>query len=109
MDAVEFIKTKARMTGSCGIDCRKCPIYDANNGTGLDCLEFMQKYPEKTVEIVEKWAAEHPVKTRRSEFLKLFPNADIKSIQPCYLDMDKECCKKLCYDCREEYWNEEVE
>lgn len=34
---------------------------------------------DKANEIILKWCKEHPVKTRQSEFLKMFPNAEVAS------------------------------
>ena len=68
------------------------------------------------MKIVEKWSAEHPIKTRQSEFLKMFPNAKLVNghINICpkaindtvtnYID----CRNLLCSDCKEKYWLEEV-
>lgn len=121
MDAVEYLKDRTRMTkagdgvhgGLCEISCTECPLYDENNGMKVNCEKLETLYPEKLVEIVEKWAAEHPRKTRQSEFLKMFPNATPFHIDPCNVDadmaIDSKCRRKSCIECREEYWNTEVE
>ncbi len=121
MDAVEYLKDRTRMTkagkhnpchDACGISCNECPLYEGNSGLEVDCQNLESFYPEKAVEIVEKWAAEHPKKTRKSEFLKTFPNANPEDIDPCNMDTslatDGTCGYKRCDDCREEYWNEEM-
>ena len=66
---------------------------------------------------VGKWDKEHPVKTRQSEFLKVFPRASltgngILSIKPCVIDTemkrsDKQCAVG-CYGCKKAYWLAEV-
>lgn len=68
---------------------------------------------DETVSKVEQWAKDHPIKTRQSEFLKMFPNADIDCILPC--DLDKNLKRGHCHDddvgcfyCKQDYWNEEV-
>ena len=122
MDAVEFLKEWNRMTGSgeygiCKINCCDCPLYSNNNEFGSFCLMFANKYFEEAVAIVKKWSAEHPKKTRRSEFLKMFPNASIvdrvPELNPCHVDNkfspQKGCGNSSCGECRKEYWNEEVE
>ena len=55
------------------------------------CREFVSKFPEKSVAIVEKWKAEHQSKTRLSEFLRMFPNADLLDGLPiaCVKQYDK--------------------
>ena len=90
MDAVEFLKENERMCIKTDI-CADCPAYEENNGHDVTCNEFMDKYPEEYVPCVEKWSAEHPVKTRQSEFLKMFPNVAINldgviDIDPCLVD-----------------------
>lgn len=122
MDAVEYLKVKARMTDVCGINCNECPLYERNSGLEVDCQNLESFYSEKAVEIVEKWAKEHPKKTRQSEFLKMYPNAErfpgkeVLNFYPCIMDTresfrDEKCerYKGNCYECRKGYWNEEVD
>lgn len=119
MDAVKFLKEKKRMCDFFHNQslCSKCPIQKLECGTGeLDDVEQMIV----AVGAVEKWAEEHPAKTRQSEFLKIFPNARIVdgaiTIEPCDID-NKRCGEgsKWCDDhngcknCREDYWLTEVE
>ena len=115
MDAVEFLKENERMCIKTDI-CADCPAYEENNGHDVTCNEFMDKYPEEYVSCVEKWSAEHPVKTRQSEFLKMFPKVEMSrgtiSILPCILDMDyrsEKCDETDCFSCRKKYWFTEVE
>lgn len=124
MDAVKYLKEAKRMCDVIG-DCRKCPINGLVNGLVAvipcklveDNLELAN--PEKAVEIVEKWAAEHPKETRQSEFLKMFPRAPLNpmndmtiGIDPCDVDAKykphKGCDETLCSDCQREYWLAEV-
>lgn len=76
---------------------------------------------EETISKVEQWAKDHPVKTRRGEFLKMLPNADLiicTRLLPCSLDKTLKplrCAKYgylsitcRCDKCRDDYWNEEV-
>lgn len=118
MDAVEFIKMVNRLCKNQG--CNVCPV--AKEGrcmVGFD--DDSIKSIEETVSKVEQWAKAHPVKTRQSEFLKMFPNADLKIItrlSPCSLDGTMKplrCAKygylsitRRCDRCRFDYWNEEV-
>lgn len=72
----------------------------------------------KRIKPIEQWSKDHPVKTRQSEFLKQFPNADLTRLLPCHIEKDKRpmrCAKYAylsasyrCYRCRDDYWNEEV-
>ena len=94
-------------------------MYEGNSGLEVDCQKIESFYPEKAVEIVEKWAAEHPKKTRQSEFLKMFPRAPLNPMNdmtigtdPCDVDAKykphKGCDETLCSDCQREYWLAEV-
>ena len=124
MDAVKYLETRTRMTamdknGMCQIDCYDCPLGAKNNGANISCLAFEAAHPEKAVEIVEKWAAEHPKRTRQTEFLKMFPKAKLESdtiiICPKHIEgEDNHHCTvsygvPSCTQCRKEYWNQEVD
>lgn len=123
MDAVEFFKAKDRMCKMYWGNCKICDLSSDNNAMNMGCSSFVERYPEKAVVIVEKWAKDHPAKTRQSEFLKLFPEAPIfegiLEIKPCKLvgsKLNTEECHSYdefglsgCYECRKKYWNEEVE
>lgn len=116
MDALEFLKTLRRM---CNCECcSQCEI-----GKRLivveTCTAWRKAHPEEAVAIVEKWAAEHPIKTRQSEFLKLFPDAPIYPdtglvrVSPC--QVDRALCGNCptgidcCIECRKKFWLAEVE
>ena len=68
MDAVKFLKERERM----------CLIYKACDGCPLQesdlCLDEGEN-AEAIVKTVEKWSAEHPVKTRLMDFLEKHPRA----------------------------------
>ena len=116
MDAVEYLKEAKGMCDTVG-DCRECPLNSSN--TVIPCKLVRDNWeltnPEKIVAIVEKWALEHPKKTRQSEFLKMFPNArirgDVLEIRPCDIDDNIECIDgdEECYECYRKYWLAEVE
>lgn len=117
MDAVEYLKEKARMTQLCKIGCSNCELSSLKHSGYNDCLVFELANPEEAVAIIEKWSAEHPVKTRQSEFLKRFPNAKVNNriLQVCPRKIDtcslseEECRHRKCSDCYETYWLAEVE
>lgn len=80
MDAVKFLKERERMCGSFGeLGCGGCEIYGLRNAVACiftpSCETYCNEHPEKVVPIVEKWSAEHPVKTRLQDFLEKHPNA----------------------------------
>lgn len=71
---------------------------------------------DKANEIILKWCKEHPIKTRQSEFLKMFPNAATNdkgrlSICPKNLDGNYGCEPEpgACGECMDKYWLAEVE
>ena len=117
MDAVEFLREKARMCNE-NPTCNQCELYKSKIAcTGILCKKWMEEYPEDAVAFMEKWAKEHPAKTRQSEFLKLFPEADVDktggclTLNPCnvYEKMRKECGGRKCSECRKAFWFTEVE
>lgn len=100
-------------------DCSICPLGCKNNIKGITCDYLVRAYPDKANEIILKWCEEHPIKTRQSEFLKMFPNVCIYkgaiNICPCTIDSDYDCKSKEkyvdfdCTGCKKEYWLAEVE
>lgn len=114
MDAVEFLKEKERMCNKCSA-CLGCPVDQKNNGFYMDCEDLEIENPEEFVAIVERWSAKHPVKTRQSEFLRMFPNAQTLRngaliVCPKLIDSEYEInCNGSCIDCRKKYWLEEID
>lgn len=111
MDAVKFVKTLGRM---CNVECINCEIWKRRSG-GESCAVWQKNHPEKAVAIVEQWAAEHPAKTRQSEFLKHYPDAKIFSgcLNACPMDVfgdtESNCNHQPCYECKKAFWLAEVE
>ena len=111
MDAAKYLKEMNRMCN--GANCCECPLYVNNNGKKVNCEILEKEYAEEAVSIVEKWSAEHPVKTRQSELLKAFPNAEIKNgiavACPKSLDKNVECeLLSSCVECTRKYWLAEI-
>lgn len=104
MDAVKFVKVRRRMYE------KKCITRDLITGR-----------PEDVVSETEKWAKENPVKTRQSEFLKQWPEAEIdideNVINLCparliesYRGMLGLCARNNdCIRCKRKFWLEEIE
>ena len=111
MDAVEFFKNVNRLCKNYK-GCSACPVWkEGCCMVGFDGDSI--KSIEGTVSKVEQWAKDHPVKTRQSEFLKMFPNAAIDDgvlcISPCKIEKDIVCVNgKSCNECCREYWLAEV-
>ena len=116
MDAVEFLKALGRLCNNylCGDNC---PLIDSCDDESDD--GYVRK-----VQIVEKWAKEHPAKTRQSELLKLFPNTKIDDAgilcmcpmnfnSETYKDENKCFCIDVrddihCDKCRRDFWLKEI-
>ena len=114
MDAVEYVKQRERMCDYYA-NCGDCPAGNYGRCASLNGIP-------KMVPIVEQCAKEHPVKTRQSEFLKQWPDAEIggdglPSIAPCQLDVrfihgeSPEDCEErgVCGKCRCDFWLKEIE
>lgn len=104
MDAVEFLDKVDRLSkrGSTEEKMRYNDYRTARDNT-------------RAVKFVERWDAEHPVKTRQSEFLKLFPNAQTDSgcLNACPMDVfgntGIDCNKRTCFECKKAFWLQEAE
>lgn len=118
------VKELPKKCPKCGkrLKSEKCPLRE--NGIGCAPLDEVtvkeSAQPFKTVEIIEQWSKEHPVKTRMSEFLKLFPNAMLDEqngiLEICPMLIYGGSCEDYaghlpyyCYDCKEKFWLAPVE
>ena len=117
MDAVDYLKTLNRM---CHCECLKCEFGKARSGFET-CPVWQRTHPKEAVEIAEKWAKEHPAKTRQSEFLKQWPEAKLKQngviticpleVSAAYREKDGSCAIRSgsCAECKKTFWLAEVE
>lgn len=104
MDAIKFIKEKARMCDTYK-GCIGCPIDEAK-GDRLACGWWVNDHIEEAVAIVEKWSEEHPQKTLKDDFLEKYPKAEMYSTEEPYLCVMKlygtdRCLASNCREC----WN----
>lgn len=87
--------------------CENCDF----DNKGMDehpCVECSERYELKF--------KPKQVKTRQSEFLKMFPNAELDEgvlmIAPCIIDttVTRAGCEGIsnCIECAKEYWTEEI-
>ena len=111
MDAVIYIKAWKRMCKTFSA-CDKCLLHVKEG-----CMAEIPEEAERAVSIVEQWAKVHPIRTRQSEFLRMFPDVirddtGLVSICPkkvCTTYQNaKYCVEKKCGICRQEFWLEEV-
>lgn len=101
------------------ITCDNCPMCAARNGINLSCDDLLIKNPDKANEIILNWCKEHPVETRQSRFLKMFPNAWLdgdgimdlcpKRIDTNYTHKNNQCIDVDCDECKRAYWLAEVD
>lgn len=117
MDALEFLRERKRI---CNLqkDCNGCPFGEAK--CSVSNIMPDEDY-KRVIATVEQWSKEHPRKTRQSEFLKQYPEANIGEngvlrVSPCMISASHRnahgSCATMnrdCADCREEYWMHEVE
>ena len=107
MDAVEFLDKVDRLSKR-GFAEEKMRYNDYRTaGDNVGAVKF-----------VEHWCTEHPIKTRQSEFLKMFPDAPIYPdtglvrVSPCQVDraLCGNCPTRIdCIECRKAFWLAEVE
>lgn len=123
MDAVTYIKAYVRMCDSfdsknniTGKPCVGCPLDDIGRGCHMNDLT---NNAEECVAAVEKWAKEHPVRTRQSEFLRQWPDARLyegvlevcpAKLSSLFRDENGRCSKTVsfCPDCRRDFWLAEI-
>lgn len=112
MTAEEFIHGLKRMCEYYGSRCRKgedeCPLINRACVTSKSLSNDM-------IGIVKDWVKKHPEKTRQSEFLKLFPNAELRysAVNICLHKADVnfvvDCRETDCDKCCKEFWSKEIE
>lgn len=102
MDAVKFVEERRRMFAVSG-ENPKHSLFNMNTRA------------EDVVKEVEEWSAAHPRKTRQDAFLEHWPNAKtvegVLAICPYNLGVVDKCKSelgRLCFDCRREFWMQEV-
>lgn len=93
--------------------CSKCALDTKNNGRNVRCEDLIKFYPDDANKIILDWCKAHPVKTRQSEFLKMFPNVimtdGVIDICPKRLNRDFVCIHGMvCKDCLKGYWSKEI-
>ena len=119
MDVFEFRKQRNRICASSD-NCSVCPLqfftYCNNVFAITDNDEFA-----KLIETLETWAKEHPVLTRQSKFLKVYPDTYLDGngnvdICPCVVDKnhrnEKGACAMPeinCLECKRDFWLKEVD
>lgn len=116
MDAVKFIEERNRLCKT-NVSCVGCHAKDTNDSRCRFSFTVGDE-PAEQVELVERWSAAHPRKTRQSVFLEQYPNVKINdkgivAIWPCCVEKNRphdiECISTFCSECAEEFWSQEVD
>ena len=84
--------------------CEDCAYFDTSTVRGSMCEVCNRNYSNQF--------KPKPKKTRQSEFLKKYPNANVLEIQPCVVEGENFRCPDVCEPCSEcarAYWSQEVE
>lgn len=89
-------------------ECEDCDLNQLN--TNISCVSGCFKNPDKAIAVVQEWSDEHPIATRKSNFLEMFPNAQLvhEEVIPvaCAGDIyGFKCALTNCEDC----WNTSLE
>ena len=93
--------------------CNKCSLKKFCESDFYTQAEII----EGVINIVEQWAKEHPVKTRQSEFLKMFPNASVGyngTLVICPSQADTKAVagcvrsERNCDKCKRDFWLTEI-
>ena len=101
------IKDLKRMCKSYG-GCDECPLQQLFIDGVAPCMP--SEFPNSVDEFVDKWVAEHPVKTYATDFFEKFPNAarDHNGLPGvCWVQVyggGKDCPFDECIEC----WNREM-
>ena len=100
MDAVEYLKERARMCKSYGYICAECPLINGKCVAGN---------PEEIVSAVEKWSREHPVMTNAMKFEEVFgekpANGKGERLCPPIAFRKSKDCSCECSEC-DQWWDE---
>lgn len=110
VERTRMLNSLGRVDGKCtGVTCENCPLY-LQNKFNCTCHNFESNHPLEAIEVVRKWAEEHPRKTRKDILLEKFPNAnaalynEIPEVCCLLLGMTEPECNRRCVEC----WNTKV-
>lgn len=115
MDVAKFIMTMRRICQNS--NCNDCVI---SSFCGKTWNGWTEIDTEEAVEIVEKWVEDHSIKTRLTEYKKVFPDCRLRddgypAVDPCLIIVGSYCneddCVKFstCNECRKHFWDDVIE
>ena len=109
MDAIEYLKTRTRMTKNCEMDCDECLLGCNKNSRGVSCSGLEIYHPEEAIKIVEEWKKEHPFISNMDKYKEIIRETfGDNFIQICFRENVPTCkCRDFnCSEC-EEFWGRE--
>lgn len=121
MDAFKFFKERERMCHSFTDSCVNCPAQKCRDCVPYSIQEVGEENLKELITIVEQWSKDHPVKTRQDIMLAAFPGVEVDKegilyLSPCKVDKNYRTADGYCaigsincYECRKNYWTQEVE
>lgn len=101
------IKDYARMCKSTRV-CSECPLINYWENC---CTDALIDHAEEAESIIDKWVAEHPVKTYLMDFKEKFPNARFGANgvpHACVSHIYGVSCVLCCNNCAD-CWNQPME
>ena len=106
-EKAKILKDHKRMCiNTCCDDCTIWKLGDERAGT---CWEWIEEHPEEAIDIIEKWAEEHPIKTRADVFLEHYPGSSPLGICPHHITPTLCIHNQDCITCKKNFWSQEVE
>lgn len=118
MEFIDFLRKMDRVCENSD-HCQNCPLkpFPCNDDIASIARNVDDQTLREMEDVVKEWNEKHPAKTRKSEFLKMFPNAQMVDIERIFcvahFDVTKKCkginpSEEQCIACRYRFWNEEM-
>ncbi len=101
MTAEEAIRLQAEICVDSN-NCESCPIGELKEKLALKCDKFQAKYPEKVIEVIKQWKADHekkPIQTENAWFI-LIMDTNRKIVHEEKLDVPCDGTFNLDYEQR---------
>lgn len=101
MTAEEAIRLQAEICVDSN-NCESCPIGKLKEKLALKCDKFQAKYPEKVIEVIKQWKADHekkPIQTENAWFI-LIMDTNRKIVHEEKLDVPCDGIVNLDYEQR---------
>lgn len=100
MDAIEYLKIRKKMCDE--YNCDGC-VLDIDDG----CLSLEHNFPEKAIEIVQKWGDDYKEPTRQDKIFEAYPHAKVVYgvLDACPIPFGGQCHgDETCMECKRKFW-----